>query len=54
MHVFVPSAVVRLVNGSSDADGAVRVSLSNVEGYVCGTDFHIKDAAVICRTLAKR
>ena len=42
---------IRLVNSGSDYQGVVEVLVNRKWGKICGDDFEIKDAHVICKTL---
>ena len=42
---------VRLVGGMDDSQGLVEIGLNGVWGTVCGSNFDIHDAQVVCRQL---
>ncbi|XP_063960869.1 deleted in malignant brain tumors 1 protein-like isoform X4 [Lytechinus pictus] len=47
----IDSAVVRLVGGSSDAEGRVEIQHDGVWGTICDDGWGLEDAGVICRML---
>ncbi|XP_030845072.1 deleted in malignant brain tumors 1 protein isoform X2 [Strongylocentrotus purpuratus] len=49
--VCIPSAAVRLVDGSNEAEGRVEIQHNGVWGTICDDSWGIEDADVVCRML---